>query len=330
MSMLRLGYHASHEQFTPRDLLRHVQEADAAGFDCAMSSEHFAPWSLQQGESGFAYSWVGAALQATSLPMGMLAIPMNHRFHPAIVAQAGATLAQMFPGRFRWMALGTGEALNEHIIGEPWPAKPEQRERLKAAVEIIRALWRGETVTSDGPVPTDRARLYTLPEEAPKLICPALSEETARIGGAWADGLVVINQPLDKLTTLIEAFRQGGGEGKPLHLQMHLSYAATEAEARANAFDQWRSNIMTPEMAANFSMPEEFDRAAEDVRPEDMDEAVFISADPERHVAQIKEYARLGFSEIYLHNVGRNQTEFIEVFGREVLPHFGARDAKAA
>jgi G6PDH family F420-dependent oxidoreductase len=165
--MARIGFHASHEQFTPRDLLTHVQAAEQVGFACAMSSEHFAPWSERQGQSGFALSWIAAALQATNLPMGMLSIPIGYRYHPAIVAQAGATLAQMFPNRFCRMALGSGEALNEHITGAAWPDKPERVERLTAATEIIRALWAGDTVTRAGPIPIHEARLYTLPEQAP-------------------------------------------------------------------------------------------------------------------------------------------------------------------
>jgi probable non-F420 flavinoid oxidoreductase len=317
--MARIGFHASHEQFTPRDLLAHVQAAENAGFACAMSSEHFAPWSERQGQSGFALSWIAAALQATRLPMGMLSIPIGFRYHPAIVAQAGATLAQMFPDQFCWMALGSGEALNEHITGVPWPDKPERIERLAAATDIIRALWAGETVNRSGPIPVHEARLYTLPERAPLLLGAALTEETAERAGGWADGLVLINQPMDKLKALIEAFHRGGGEGKPVNLQVHLSYAADEATARANAFDQWRSNVMTPEMAANFVTPADFDRAAERVRPEDLDDHVVISASTAHHVDRIATFAELGFRDIYLHNVGRNQSEFIEVFGADVL-----------
>ncbi|MGQ4273229.1 TIGR03885 family FMN-dependent LLM class oxidoreductase [Terrihabitans sp. B22-R8] len=327
---VRIGYHASHEQFSPRDLLRHVQEAEEAGFACAMSSEHFAPWSERQGQSGFAYSWMGAALQATSLPMGMLSIPMNFRFHPAIVAQAGATLAQMFPGRFRWMALGTGEALNEHILAEPWPDKAERTERLRAAVDIIRALFRGETVSCDGPIPTDEARLYTLPETPPLLFGAALTPKTAEWAGGWADGLAVINQPIEKLQEMIAAFRRGGGAGKPIALQVHLSYAASDGLARANAFDQWRSNVMTPDMAANYRMPREFDQAAENVRPEDLDQAVLISSDLDWHLERLRDFAALGFEEIYLHNVGRNQSEFVRDFGRDILPALGQNVPKTA
>ena len=160
---LVLGYHASHEQLPPSELLACVVAAEAAGFQAAMCSDHFAPWSSRQGHSGFAWSWLGAALQATGLGFGVVNAP-GQRYHPAIVAQAAATLSEMFPGRF-WLALGSGEASNEHITGDRWPAKAERRARLGEAVAVIRALLAGETVSHDGLVRVDQARLWTLPEQ---------------------------------------------------------------------------------------------------------------------------------------------------------------------
>ena len=177
-----IGYHASHEQIPPSKLLRAIRRAEDAGFTAGMSSDHFAPWSERQGESGFAWSFLGAALAQTSLPFGVVNAP-GQRYHPAIIAQAAATLSELFPGRF-WLALGSGEASNEHITGDRWPAKEERRARLGEAVAVIRALLAGETVSRDGLVKVDRARLWTLPEEPPKLIGAAISPETA----AWVGG----------------------------------------------------------------------------------------------------------------------------------------------
>src|SRR5690606_11864787 len=221
--MARIGYHVSHEQFTPRELLEWVCKAEDAGFACAMSSDHIAPWSKRQGQSGFALSWLGAAMQATNLSFGLITVPAGWRYHPTITAQAGATLAHMFPDRFRWMALGSGQALNEHVTGERWPSKAERNARGQSAAEIIRALWAGPTVSRDGPIRVDEARLYTLPEQAPQLIGAALTPSTAAWAGSWADGLITINQSRDKLQAIIDAFRAGGGDGKPLILQTHLS-----------------------------------------------------------------------------------------------------------
>jgi probable non-F420 flavinoid oxidoreductase len=315
-----IGYHASHEQLAPSALLRCVVAAEAAGFRAAMCSDHFAPWSSRQGHSGFAWSWLGAAMQATSLGFGVVNAP-GQRYHPAIIAQAAATLSELFPGRF-WVALGSGEASNEHITGGRWPAKEERRARLGEAASVIRALLAGETVSHDGLVTVDRARLWTLPAEPPKLIGAAISPETAAWVGGWADGLVTLNQPHDQLRRLIDAFRDGGGEGKPLYLKVHLSWAPDEETALAVAHDQWRSNVFDPALAMELVLPEQFDAAARFVTPEDVRSAVLVSADLDRHAAWLAEYAELGFDRLYLHEVGQadHQQPFIDAFGSKVIP----------
>jgi coenzyme F420-dependent glucose-6-phosphate dehydrogenase len=315
----RIGFHASHEQFAPGELLDYAKAAEAAGFDCIMSSDHFAPWSERQGQSGFAWAWLGAATQATNLPFGIITVPCGWRYHPAITAQAAATLAVMFPGRFAWMALGSGENLNEHVTGAPWPNKGDRDRRLDAGADIVRRLLAGETVSETAPIPTDAARLHTRPDKPPPLIAAALTPQTAGRVAAWADGLLTVNQPREALTKLIEAFRRGGGAGKPLYLQVHLSYAGDDETARASAFDQWRANATSAAVAEALKTPAEFDAAAEHVRPEDLDKHVRISSDPGRQAGWIEEDIAMGFSEIYLHNVGRNQREFIEAFGGTVL-----------
>src|ERR687896_844522 len=171
-----VGLHCSHEQIPPSRLLGHVRHAEAAGFGAIMSSDHFSPWSERQGESGFAWSWLGAAMGATALPFGVVNAP-GQRYHPAIVAQAAATLCEMFPGRL-WVALGTGEASNEHITGDGWPPKDERNARLLECVEVMRALFAGEEVSHRGRVVVDRARLWTRPADPPPLIGAAVSEQT--------------------------------------------------------------------------------------------------------------------------------------------------------
>jgi coenzyme F420-dependent glucose-6-phosphate dehydrogenase len=313
-----IGYHASHEQFPPSELLACVQAAEQAGFQAAMCSDHFTPWSEQQGHSGFAWSWLGAAMATTSLPFGVVNAP-GDRYHPAIVAQAAATLAELFPGRF-WVALGTGQALSEHITGAKWPPKPERNARLEECVRVIRALWAGETVTHRGRITVEEAKLYSRPSEPPQIIGAALSPETAEWAGGWADGLITINQPPEKLREIVAAFKNGGGEGKPLALQIHVSYAASEEEARQNAFEQWRTTMLPAAVGEDLRTPAKFEAAARFIRPEDLDQAVRISADPAQHAQWLREYFDLGFERLYVHNVGLNQTEFIEVFGSRVLP----------
>jgi probable non-F420 flavinoid oxidoreductase len=316
--MPRVGIHASHEQIPPSELLAAVRHAEAAGFDAAMSSDHFSPWSERQGESGFAWSFLGAALQATELTFGVVNAP-GQRYHPAIVAQAAASLSEMFPGRL-WLALGTGEASNEHITGQRWPSKAERNARLRESVEVIRALFAGEIVNHDGHVRVDRAKLWTLPPEPPPIVGPAISVETARWVGEWADGLVTVNQPRDKLERMIAAFRENGGEGKRLVLQVHLSWAPDERQALQIAHDQWRTNVFPPPLCWDLETVEQFDIAAQHVRPEDVAKTVLVSADLARHTAWLCELAELGFDEIYLHHVGQELGPFIDAFAEHVLP----------
>ncbi|WP_199421500.1 TIGR03885 family FMN-dependent LLM class oxidoreductase [Actinotalea solisilvae] len=319
--MTTIGFHASHEQVHPAALLRAVQQAEQAGFDAAMCSDHFAPWSARQGHSGFAWSWLGAALATTSLRFGVVNAP-GQRYHPAIVAQAAATLAAMFPGRF-WAALGSGENANEHITGDPWPVKEVRDDRLVETVGVIRRLLAGEEVTHHGLVTVDRARIWTLPEEPPALIGPAVTVGTARRAATWADGLITINQPHDVLREIVDAYRSEGGRG-PLALQVHVSWAPDQAEAERIAFDQWRSNVFPPPVCWDLATPEHFDVASSHVRPEDVHRAVLVSSDLGQQTAWIAELAAIGFDEVYLHHVGTEQEAFVDAFGERVLPQLRA------
>jgi probable non-F420 flavinoid oxidoreductase len=319
--MTIVGFHASHEQLPPARLLQAVQHAEEAGFDAAMCSDHLAPWSVRQGESGYAWSWLGSALQATGLPFGVVTAP-GQRYHPTLTAQAAATLASMYPGRF-WAALGSGEALNEHVTGEPFPPKDERDARLRESVDVIRRLLRGEEVTTDGLVRVDRARIWSLPDVPPPLLIAAVSTETARDGAEWADGLITVDQPRDALRSVIGAYRDAGGHG-PTAVQVHLSWAPTDEEARAIAHEQWRSGLVPAPLAWELDTPQAFDERTADASPDDVAETVQISADPANHLAKLAELADLGFDRIFLHHVGTEQDAFIDVFGEHVLPELKA------
>jgi len=325
--MTRISYHASHEQFKPSELLRYVQAAEKAGFTGALSSDHFKPWNEQQGESGFAWSWLGAAMQATQLRFGIVNAP-GQRYHPAIIAQAAATLGELFPERF-WIALGSGQALNEHITGDRWPSKPERNARLKASADIIRALWKGETVSHDGMVRVDQAKLYTLPKVAPLIVGAAITEETAAWVGSWADALITISHPHEQLKKVVQAFRENGGQGKPMFLKVQLSYASTDEEALAAAHREWRTNIFSSELLADLKFPSQFEAAGKFVQPAEMYDYVRISSDPERHLEWLRQDISLGFDELILHNVNRNQEAFIRVFGEKVLPRLAGASQRA-
>lgn len=315
--MTTIGFHASHEQLAPGQLLADVQLAEQAGFDAAMCSDHFEPWSPAQGHSGFAWSWLGAALATTSLRFGVVTAP-GQRYHPAIIAHASGTLASMFPGRF-WAALGSGENLNEHITGEPWPSKAERQARIEECVDIIRRMHDGEEVTHEGLVTVHQARLWDAPEVKPPLIAPAVSVETAARSARWADGLVTVNQPHEKLTEMVQAYRDNGGEGK-LILQVHLSWASDEAEAFGLARSHWGSNCLKPPATWDLARPTDFQEATATISEEEVRGAVQISADLNKHAQKLREFADLGFDELYLHFVGTEQKPFIEAFAEHVLP----------
>jgi probable non-F420 flavinoid oxidoreductase len=318
MAAAIIGFHASHEQFRPDRLLRLVQAAEAAGFDAAMCSDHWAPWSEEQGESGFAWTWLGAALASTSLPFGVVNAP-GQRYHPAVIAQAAATLNVMFPERF-WIAIGSGQLLNEHITGERWPSKPERNERLREAGDIMRQLWAGETVSHAGHVTVSEAKLWTRPETPPMLVGAAVTPPTAAWVAEWADALITVVQPDEQLDAVVDAFRSNGGEGKPMYLQVHIAYAPSEDEARDAAFAQWRQNTLPNSVMTDLAHPEQIAAAATHVTPDDLDGAVRISSDLGRHVEWLRGDLERGFDGLYLHEVGPGQERFIESFGADVLP----------
>ncbi len=316
---LAFGLHFSHEQHSPSALLRHAKLAADAGFLHGMCSDHFHPWSERQGHSGFAWSWLGAALTTSRLSFGTVCAP-GQRYHPAIVAQAAATLLEMHPDRF-WLAVGSGEALNECVTGDPWPPKPVRNERLAEAVALMRALWSGQTVTTRGHVNTEQARLYVRTPRPPLLLGAALTVETARWAGEWADGLITVAGSRDHMRAIVDAFREGGGQGKPLFLQAAVSYARTDEEAADAACDQWRHCVLTSQQLADLPTPAAFDRATAGVRSKDVAAQMRASADVGRHIAWLQEDAELGFDRIYLHNVARAYQEaFIDVCATRIIP----------
>lgn len=316
--MPHIGYHISHEQFKPSQLLQWVQQAEQAGFTHALSSDHFLPWGKDQGESGFAWSWLGAAMQATNLQFRIVNAP-GQRYHPAIIAQAAATLMEMFPHRF-WLTVGSGQALNEHITGTHWPSKRDRNLRLKECVDIMRSLWAGETVNHHGLVEVEDAKLYTRPDYEPKIIGAAITPETAEWVGSWADGLITTSRPPDKLKQVVDAFRRGGGEAKPMILKVQLSYDRTQEAARQGAHQQWRNNIFKSVLLSEIRTVEQFDAAGAFVTPDEVEQHVRVSADPQQHIDWLKADIDLGFDELILHNVNSAQSQFIDAFGEAVLP----------
>ncbi|MBM3463452.1 MAG: TIGR03557 family F420-dependent LLM class oxidoreductase [Armatimonadetes bacterium] len=320
-----IGYAAMFEQFHPTDLLKWCQQAEAKGFGGIMASDHFNPWTPEQGQSAFVWSWLGALGMATSVPFVTGVTPPGWRYHPAIIAQAACTVEAMFPGRF-WLGLGAGEALNEHIVGGYWPEAAERVERLLESIEMIRKLFSGQTVKHRGKYYTlESARIYTMPEKPPPIFVatsgPYMSLQTGKV----CDGLITVGAADEKIRGIIERFEKGATSvGKdpsimPRLLQLHVSWAPTDEEATQNAVREWPNGGMNfPK--ADIREPEVFAAIAKMVRPEHFKGRVHISSDPKFHANLLQHFIDLGFDAIYVHNVGRNQAEYIEMMGAEVIP----------
>jgi coenzyme F420-dependent glucose-6-phosphate dehydrogenase len=313
-----IGYHCSHENVPPDLLLSAVQAAERAGFDAAMCSDHFEPWGRSQGESGFAWAWLGAALATTRFGIGVVNAP-GQRYHPAIIAQAIATLGMMFPGRF-WAALGSGEALNEHITGDAWPSKDRRDSRLLESVEVIRDLLDGEEVSHEGLVRVDRARLWSRPEVPPRLVGAAVTPQTAARAAAWADGLITVVGDPETMRSVIAAYRDAGGAG-PCVVQVHLSWAPSDDEALAIAWEQWRHGpAVQPPETWDIDDPGEFDRRASSVDAEALRRSLLVDHDPARLADRVAGILSAGFDGAYLHHVGRDQAPFLAMASTDLLP----------
>jgi len=333
----KIGYAAMLEQFHPTDLLDWCSKAEAAGFSAGfMVSEHFQPWTPQQGNAAFAWTFMGALGQRTTLPIGLAVTAPGFRFHPAVIAHAAATMGAMYPGRF-WLGLGAGEALNEHVIGGKWPEIGVRSHMLFEAIEVINKLFTGEVVRHRGAHFTlESARLYTLPdpEHRVPIYVATAGPVNAKRTGRMADGMITVGAADEKIVMLWDKFDEGAREagkdptGKPKVLQLHVSWARNDRDAIHNALVEWPNGGMAFFPKQDIKNPEDFAAMAKLVRPEDFKNRVLISADLEEHRDHIQRYVDMGFDEIHLHNVGRNQAAFIEAFGREVLPnlHLAGRE----
>lgn len=325
---LTIGYAAALEQFHPREVVELAVHAESRGFSGVMAADHFQPWVPQQGQSAFVWNVLAALGERTAGDIGPGVTAPTFRWHPALVAQASATLAAMYPGR-HWLGLGSGEALNEHIVARYWPEAPERINRMFEAIDLIKKLFAGSLAGKDVKhagefYRLESTRLWTMPEVAPQILVATAGPVTAKRAGRVADGLITVGAPLEKIAGLFERFDAGAREaGKdpaalPRVLQLHLSWAETDEQALVNAMTEWPNGGMKfPK--ADIRSPFELAQMARLVRPEDFEGRLVISADPDRHRAEIQRYVDLGFDRIYLHNVGRNQREWIDVFAADVL-----------
>ena len=317
--MAAIGYAMSSEEHRPSDLVRHARQAEEAGFTFALISDHYHPWVDRQGQNPFVWSVLGGIAHVTQrLQVGTgVTCPMI-RIHPAIIAQATATVAAMMPGRF-FLGVGTGENLNEHILGDRWPPHDVRSEMLEEAVAVMRLLWQGGQQTHRGKHYTvENARLYTLLEEPPQIMVAASGSRAAELAGRIGDGL--INTAPD--AEVRQQFEQAGGAGKPRYAQMTVCWAANVAQARRTALEIWPNGGLKGELSQELPTPKHFEQAAQLVTEEMVAEEVVCGPDPEQHIAKIQAYVDAGYDHIYVHQVGPDQDGFFDFYRREILPKF--------
>jgi G6PDH family F420-dependent oxidoreductase len=323
---VELGYAVSSEEHRPLDLVRNAASAEEAGFTFALVSDHFHPWTDRQGQSPFVWSVLGGIALATErLVVGTGVTCPTMRIHPAIVAQAAATAASMLPGRF-FLGVGTGENLNEHVLGLRWPATQVRRAMLEEAVEVVRDLWRGELTSHFGRHYTvENARIYTLPEEPIDVMVAAGGPAAAELAGRIGDGLIATSPERE----LVETFEEAGGEGKPRYAQVTVCWAEREEDARRTALEWWPNAALEGPLTQELSLPSYFEAASAMVTEDDIAKAIVCGPDPEEHAKRIDAYVDAGFTHVYVHQVGPDQDGFLRFYASEIVPRYAHATAAA-
>ena len=314
--MTEFGYALSSEEHPPLDLVAHARAAEEAGFTFALVSDHFHPWIDRQGQSPFVWSVLGAIANATErLVVGTGVTCPTIRTHPAIIAQAAATTAALMPDRF-FLGLGTGENLNEHVVGRGWPSLEVRTEMLEEAVEIIRELWTGELMNHRGPHFTvENARLYTLPEHLPPICLAAGGPKAAAQAGRIGNGLIGTGPD----RSLVSAYQESGGDG-PRFGQVTMCWASSAEKARRTVREWWPTVALHGEATQELPLPSHFEALTSSVTEDQVAEAVSCGPDPGAHLGKIRAYLDAGFDRVYLHQVGPDQKGFLDFARRELLP----------
>lgn len=319
--MVQIGYTLSAEEFGPRELVEQAVKAEELGFDFASISDHFHPWMDSQGHSSFVWTALGGIAASTKrIPVMTGVTALSLRYHPAILAQAVATVADMMPGRFHF-GIGTGEALNEHVVGGVWPPVSIRQEMMEESLEMIRAMWEGKYTTIEGKFyDLHNAKIYTLPEQLPPVIIAASGPETAKIAARIGDALVSTSPDKE----VVKAFKAAGGEGKPIYGQITMCYSENEKEAKQTALDQWGYTVLGGQASQELSLPKHYQESIKHLAtPDNVAESVICGPDPEKVHEKIKEYVDAGFTHVYLHQVGPDQQGFFDFAKKELLPKYG-------
>jgi coenzyme F420-dependent glucose-6-phosphate dehydrogenase len=319
IGLASIGYALSCEEHAPLDLVRYAAQAEEAGFEYALISDHFHPWVDKQGHSPFVWSVIGGIAEATDrLRIGTGVTCPTIRIHPAIIAQAAATSAAMLPGRF-FLGVGTGENLNEHVLGDRWPEADVRLEMLEEAIEVIRLLWQGGYQSHHGSHYTvEEARIYTLPEELPPIYVAASKPNAAELAGRAGDGLVSVAPDEE----LVERFESAGGDGKPKFGQVTVCWAESEDEAKRTAFEWWPNAAVKGALSQELALPRHFEDAAEMVTEDDVAKTIVCGPERDRYFEQIEQYVDVGFDHVYLHQVGPDQEGFFGFAEQEILPRY--------
>jgi G6PDH family F420-dependent oxidoreductase len=317
--MTELGYAFSSEENGPNELVRYARMAEEAGFTFGLISDHFHPWLDQQGNSPFVWSVLGGIAQVTQrLRVGTGVTCPTIRIHPAIIAQAAATIGAMMPGRF-FLGVGTGENLNEHILGDKWPPVEIRQEMLTEAVSVIRLLWKGGMQSHHGAYyVVENARIYTLPDKLPDIYVAAAGQKSAEVAGRIGDGLISTAPKKE----IIQKFDAGTPRQRPHIGQITVCWSKTEQEARKTAHDWWRYTALKGEVPQELATPLQFEQASKIVREDDVANEIVCGPDPQKHIAEIKKYVAAGFEQVYVHQVGPDQEGFFQFYQKEILPKF--------
>ncbi|HET7481095.1 MAG TPA: LLM class F420-dependent oxidoreductase [Rubrobacteraceae bacterium] len=315
---MKIGYFLSSEEFGPHQQIEQARMADEAGFEGLWISDHYHPWIDAQGQSPFVWSVIGALSQVTKLPVTTAVTCPTVRIHPAILAQAAATSAVMHEGRFRF-GIGSGEALNEHILGDAWPSTDTRLEMMEEAVEVIRLLWEGGTQSHEGKYYlVDNARIYTLPDEPPPILISGFGPKAIELAGRIGDGYVNVAPDRD----MLDLFRSSGGGDKPAHGAFKVCYGDDEAECVRTAHRLWPNEALPGELAQVLPTPAHYEQATQLVTEDMISESVPCGPDPEPHRALIRQFADAGYDEVYVQQIGPNQKQFFDLYEKEILPEF--------
>jgi G6PDH family F420-dependent oxidoreductase len=315
--MVRFGYALSSEEHSPRDLVRNARLAEEAGFEFALISDHFHPWIDAQGHSGFVWAVLGGIARETSrLEVGTGVTAPIIRIHPAIIAHAAATVADLFEGRF-FLGIGTGENLNEHVLGDPWPPYEVRREMLVEAIDVMQGLWQGDLWSHRGEYyVVENARIYDPPKQPIRIMIAAGGPQSATLAGQLGDGLIVTSPQSE----VLDEFRSSGGEGKPIYGQTTVCWARTEEEATRTLHRIWPNAGVPGDLSWELPLPQHFEQASQLVTEEMTRSSVVCGSDVDRHVAAFQPYVEAGFDEVYVANMGPHYREMMRAYGEKVLP----------